>query len=190
LCLAIADAGSICETPCQTFNDCNSLELCTGGYCASDSCPASESFESCPAGNGGDGFCVPASETGGLCFPPGSADGGCDPATTGAPWMGWNAVDACGAGTLCVPLDAGGTCLTVCSPGLNCLRNDTCIALEGDPFTGVCVPCPANQISCGLECFDPMTDDLHCGGGLTDAGSCSEGSVCAPDAGCVAGSCS
>ncbi|HUB05837.1 MAG TPA: FG-GAP-like repeat-containing protein, partial [Myxococcales bacterium] len=49
--------------------------------------------------------------------------------------------------------------------------------------------CPANQISCGGDCFDPETSDLHCGAKGPTSSGCDEGNVCAPGTVCLAGSC-
>jgi hypothetical protein len=188
LCVAIPGAGNYCETPCTSFSDCDSLELCANGYCALTSCASSPPFTDCLAGNGAGGYCFlepnpqAASGTTGLCFPAGSADGGCIPATTGAEWASWNAAGACIAGEFCAPVnETSGVCVDVCDGGAPCPGNQTCTFTSGNPFTGFCIPCSgANQVSCGLSCFDPATDDLNCGG-------CDI--VCSPGTACFGGRC-
>ena len=173
-CVAIPGGGNYCETPCQTFNDCDSLEDCANGYCAIKTCPMSEAFAACTAGNGDAGYCFLEPDPGvaggatGVCFPSGSADGGCNPATDLEPWLSWTAAGACVAGQFCAAQSSTtGACIDVCDGGAPCPANQTCQFSNsgGIAFTGFCVPCSGpNEVSCGLSCFDPTTDDFNCGG--------------------------
>ncbi|HUB06001.1 MAG TPA: FG-GAP-like repeat-containing protein, partial [Myxococcales bacterium] len=121
-----------------------------------------------------------------------ATDGTCDPNLSVQSWTTWEPSQGCTEGDACVPSSSGvggGTCLALCVAGGFCVANESCVTQPEDPAAGLCVPCPTNQISCGGDCFDPKTNDLHCGALGSAGGGCDEGTVCAPGTVCLAGSC-
>ncbi len=136
---------SVCEAPCTQDTDCpNAGDACVSGSCTFRLCgllpdggQATGSAQNgpCTVIAANDGTCIPnfmSFQLGsfGTCYLGGTATSTCDPT---APY---DAGALCATGSLCV----AGSCLPVCDPsGAACAGGATCIALNYNSASGVCV---------------------------------------------------